>query len=119
MVDDEQINQAIANPPLDTRAWARSKVMRVLPTQKSRYVIDWDSVYVDEDKYFNIDDPFLTYEREAEQFIRECQGKTDDSSAGRDTGAMDLTEAGEARRDGAGLLEDPDRDKGVDEEKKD
>ena len=119
VVDDEQINQAIANPPLDTRAWARSKVMRVLPTQKSRYVIDWDSVYVDEDKYFNIDDPFLTYEREAEQFIRECQGKTDDSSTGRGTGDMDPTEASEVRRDGAGLIEDPDRDKGVDEEKKD
>lgn len=73
VVDDEQINRAIANPPADTRAKARSQVMRALTGQKARYVIDWDSIYVEDEKYLNLDDPFLTYGREADEFIRECQ----------------------------------------------
>ena len=74
VVDDEHINAAIANPPADTRAKARSQVMRVLTDQKARYVIDWDSIYVEDEKYLNLDDPFLTYGPEADAFIRECQG---------------------------------------------
>ena len=74
VVDDEHINAAIANPPADTRATARSQVMRVLTDQKARYVIDWDSIYVEDEKYLNLDDPFLTYGPEADAFIRECQG---------------------------------------------
>ncbi len=73
VVDDEQINQAIANPPANTRAKARSQVMRALTGRKARYVIDWDSIYVEDEKYLNLDDPFLTYEREADDFIRECE----------------------------------------------
>ena len=73
VVDDEQINQAIANPPANTRAKARSQVMRALAGRKARYVIDWDSIYVEDEKYLNLDDPFLTYEREADDFIRECE----------------------------------------------
>ncbi|MEE3259464.1 MAG: proteasome accessory factor PafA2 family protein [Candidatus Latescibacterota bacterium] len=73
VVDDEQINQAIANPPADTRAKARSQVMRALTGQKARYVIDWDSIYVEDEMYLNLDDPFRTYGREADEFIRECQ----------------------------------------------
>ena len=73
VVDDEQINQAIANPPSNTRAKARSQVMRALVGRKARYVIDWDSIYVEDEKYLNLDDPFLTYEREADDFIRECE----------------------------------------------
>ncbi len=79
VVDDEQINQAIASPPANTRAKARSQVMRALTGQKARYVIDWDSIYVEDEKYLNLDDPFLTYEREADEFIRECeQGPVED-----------------------------------------
>ena len=74
VVDDERINAAIANPPADTRAKARSQVMRVLTDQKARYVIDWDSIYVEDEKYLKLDDPFLTYGAEADAFIRECQG---------------------------------------------
>ena len=73
VVDDEQINQAIANPPANTRARARSQVMRALGGRKARYVIDWDSIYVEDEKYLNLDDPFFTYEREADDFIRECE----------------------------------------------
>lgn len=73
VVDDEQIDQAITHPPADTRACARSRVMRALTDQKTRYQIDWDSICVGDDKFLSLDDPFLTYGREAELFIRECR----------------------------------------------
>ena len=73
VVSDEQINQAITHPPADTRACARSRVMRSLTDQKTRYQIDWDSICVGDDKFLSLDDPFLTYGREAEIFIRECR----------------------------------------------
>ena len=59
-------------PPQDTRAKARSAVMRALTDHKARYVVDWDSIYVEDEKYLNLDDPFRTYELEAEAFIQEC-----------------------------------------------
>ena len=37
-----------------------------------RYVIDWDSIYVEDEKYLPLDDPFLIYEAETEAFIKEC-----------------------------------------------
>ena len=75
-VVDEQINQAIVHPPANTRARARSRVMRALTDQKThsqRYQIDWDSICVGDDKFLSLDDPFLTYGREAEAFIGECR----------------------------------------------
>jgi proteasome accessory factor A len=76
IVDDERINRAIVSPPADTRARARSQVMRALAGYRARYVIDWDSIYVEEEKFLNMDDPFLTYEEEAKEFIRDCEGGT-------------------------------------------
>lgn len=73
IVSDEQINQAITHPPNNTRACARSRVMRALIDQKVRCQIDWDSIGVGDDKFLSLDDPFLTYGREAEAFIRECR----------------------------------------------
>ena len=58
VVSDEQINQAITHPPVDTRANARSRVMRALTDQKTRYQIDWDSICVGDDKFLSLDDPF-------------------------------------------------------------
>ncbi|MBT6147193.1 MAG: proteasome accessory factor PafA2 family protein, partial [Gemmatimonadetes bacterium] len=72
VVDDAQIKDAIVRPPSDTRARARSAVMRSLSGHKARYVIDWDSIYVEDEKYLNLDDPFMTYEAETEAFIKEC-----------------------------------------------
>jgi proteasome accessory factor A len=72
VVDEKQIDEAIVKPPADTRARARSTVMRALKGHKSRYVIDWDSIYVEDEKYLNLDDPFQTYEAETEAFIKEC-----------------------------------------------
>jgi hypothetical protein len=36
--------------------------------------VDCDSVYVEEDKYLSLDDPFLSYAEQADQFIEECGG---------------------------------------------
>ena len=69
---EEQVQEAVIRPPADTRAKARSTVMRALTGHKARYVIDWDSIYVEDEKYLNLDDPFLTYEAETEAFIKEC-----------------------------------------------
>ncbi len=73
ILDDEQVGRAVVTPPQDTRARARSEVMRALTGQKARYVINWNSISVEDEKYLNLDDPFLTYEIETEDFIRECQ----------------------------------------------
>ena len=72
VIGEKRVNRAIVTPPGDTRARARSAVMRALTEQKARYVIDWDSIYVEDEKYLNLDDPFSTYEMETEEFIREC-----------------------------------------------
>jgi proteasome accessory factor A len=82
VVDDDQVNQAIVKPPGDTRALARSKVMRALSGHKARYVIDWDSIYVEDEKYLNLDDPFLSYEAETDAFIKECGRAPDVRGAG-------------------------------------
>ena len=73
LIPDDVVNRAIVTPPSDTRARARSAVMRALTGQKARYVIDWDSIYVEDEKYLNLDDPFMTYEAQSEEFIAECQ----------------------------------------------
>ena len=73
LVDEKLVNQAIANPPRDTRARARSAVMRALTEHKARYVIDWDSVYVENENYLNLDDPFQIYDGESAAFIEECR----------------------------------------------
>lgn len=70
----EEVHRAIANPPTDTRAVARSAVMRALTRQKGRYVIDWESIYVEDEHYLSLDDPLSTYERETAAFIQECSG---------------------------------------------
>ena len=73
VVPDEMVNRAIVTPPQDTRARARSAVMRELTDHKARYVIDWDSIYVEDEMYLNLDDPFRTYDFEASEFIAECR----------------------------------------------
>ena len=72
VVDDDRVHRAMVHPPQDTRARARSEVMRALTAYKTRYVIDWDSIYLEDERFFSLDDPFLTYEAEAAGFIEEC-----------------------------------------------
>lgn len=73
VVDEERVNLAMVTPPQDTRARARSSVMRSLTNHKARYVIEWDSIYVEDEKYLNLDDPFQTYDIEVQEFVQEFQ----------------------------------------------
>ncbi len=73
VVEDDKVNMALVTPPQDTRAKARSVVMRELTGQKARYVIDWDSIYVEDEKYLSLDDPFLVYDIETREFIDDCR----------------------------------------------
>jgi proteasome accessory factor A len=71
VLDDERIDAARCRPPADTRAAARGYVIRrLLDNRARRYVIDWDSIYLDRDRYLELKDPFQTYRKEAERFAR-------------------------------------------------
>jgi proteasome accessory factor A len=69
VLDDERIHLARTEPPDDTRAAARGQVIRrLMETHSKRYVIDWDSVYLDRDRYLNLQNPFHPYEKETAKF---------------------------------------------------
>jgi len=71
VLEEERIEAAGAQPPPDTRAAARGQVIRRLIDSGSRkYVIDWDSVYLDKERYLELRNPFSNYEKEAEKFAR-------------------------------------------------
>lgn len=71
VLTDEQIDAAIRQPPKETRAAGRSAVIAHLIEHRSRrYVIDWDSIYLDRNRYLELKNPFHTYRREAEKFAR-------------------------------------------------
>jgi len=71
VLDEGQVETACELPPSDTRAAARGRVIRGLIESGARkYVIDWDSVYLDRDRYLELRDPFRSYHKEAEKFAR-------------------------------------------------
>jgi proteasome accessory factor A len=87
VVDLERVHRAMVNPPADTRAWARCQVMRALTGQKARYVVEWDSIYVEEERYLSLDDPFLTYGAEVERFVAGWAPRAEAPSAPGRTGS--------------------------------
>jgi proteasome accessory factor A len=70
-VTDKRIAQAIKTPPPDTRARARAAVARALTEHRIRYIIDWDQIYLENERLLSLRDPFDTYEEEAAAFIDE------------------------------------------------
>ncbi|MFN3647947.1 MAG: proteasome accessory factor PafA2 family protein [Armatimonadota bacterium] len=69
VLDEEKIEAARTTPPADTRAAARGEVIGKLLEQRSpRYVIDWDSIYLDRDRYLDLRNPFHDYRKEAARF---------------------------------------------------
>ena len=71
MLTDEQIRNAVSNPPQNTRAKGRAEVIQQLIAHKwGRYLIDWDWVRVDKDRHLELRNPFHTYEEEAEAFTQ-------------------------------------------------
>lgn len=71
VLDDERIEAARTTPPPDTRAAARAAVIRrLLDGHVRRYVVDWDSVYLDRERHLDLRNPFQSYEAEVERFMR-------------------------------------------------
>ncbi|MDA0747950.1 MAG: proteasome accessory factor PafA2 family protein [bacterium] len=73
VLDDERINRAIHEPPQDTRAFGRSEVVRALSENRVRYIVDWDSVYLENERHLSLRDPFQTYEEEVGAFVEEIK----------------------------------------------
>lgn len=63
-VDDLDITMSMTDPPADTRAKGRSKLVeKILARSTSRfYMFDWNGVALDRHTYVEMPDPFETYE---------------------------------------------------------
>ena len=72
VIDEKHILRSIRVAPCNTRATARSRIMHGLNQQESRYAVDWDSIYVERDHHINLDNPFLSYNKVADDFVAEC-----------------------------------------------
>ena len=69
IITDEGIETAVLEPPKSTRAAGRADVIqRLMETGTRRYVIDWDSIYLDRDHFLELRNPFHTYRQEAKRF---------------------------------------------------
>lgn len=69
-LDDEAIDEARCSPPDNTRAAARGRVIRELVRSGARkYVIDWDSIYLDRQRHLDLGDPFSPHRQETEAFL--------------------------------------------------
>jgi proteasome accessory factor A len=73
VITDEHLDRANYEPPQDTRAKARSKLVKVLSENRVRYIVDWDSVYLENERHLSFRDPFDTYDDEVETFIEEIK----------------------------------------------
>jgi proteasome accessory factor A len=63
VLDDLDIVDAMTDPPRDTRAYGRAKLVRKVLARKgpSFYAFDWSGVALARDHYVHLDDPFEPY----------------------------------------------------------
>ena len=73
---DEQIEAAIRNAPENTRAKARSHVMRYLAQHRLPCIIDWNQIYFSHEEPFEMKDPFDTYDAEVEDLLKRFKRTT-------------------------------------------
>jgi hypothetical protein len=71
VLTDAQIEKACVTPPQDTRAKARAALVRTLSENRVRYIVDWDSIYLENECHLSFRDPFSTYKEESEAFIQD------------------------------------------------
>ena len=76
VLTQEQIDRASFEPPQDTRARARSTVVKALAKNRVRYIVDWDSVYLENEHHLSFRDPFRTYDDEVAEFVEEISSAT-------------------------------------------
>ncbi len=71
LVKEEEVQAAITTPPQNTRALARGNIVsQLIAKPGSRYVIDWDAVYIERNRQLDLKNPFHTYEKEAARFMK-------------------------------------------------
>lgn len=71
LLNDTEIALATVTAPQNTRAAARSEVIKKLLDKKSKdYVIDWDLVYLAKNRHLDLKNPFDTYLKEVESFTK-------------------------------------------------
>ena len=71
LVTQEEVQEAITTPPQNTRAFGRGQIVdQLLAKPGSRYVIDWDAVYIERNRQLDLKNPFHTYEKEAIRFMK-------------------------------------------------
>jgi proteasome accessory factor A len=71
MVTDEEVREAMTQPPKNTRALGRGQIIsKLIESPTTRYVIDWDAVYIERHRQLELKNPFHTYEKEAVRFLR-------------------------------------------------
>jgi proteasome accessory factor A len=70
VTSDAEIARAMVEPPANTRAHARGKIVEALIQRGSpRYIVDWDAVFVEPKRQINLRDPFRSYAAEARRFV--------------------------------------------------
>ncbi len=71
LVTDAEVEEAITTPPQNTRALGRGYIVsQLLAKPGTRYVIDWDAVYIERNRQLDLKNPFNTYEKEAARFLK-------------------------------------------------
>ncbi len=71
LVTPESVEAAILTPPSDTRALGRGYIVsELIERPATRYVIDWDGVYIERNKQLDLKNPFNPYQKEAMRFMR-------------------------------------------------
>ncbi len=70
-VDDLDILDAMTDPPQDTRAKGRAKLVEeVIRKKKGAYAFDWNGVAMGRSRYVDMPDPFETYDMPTDQWER-------------------------------------------------
>lgn len=70
VLSDLDITIAMTDPPQNTRAKGRAKFVEQVLKRKTPkfYMFDWNGVAVDRNRYFEMSDPFDTYENPSDQW---------------------------------------------------
>jgi proteasome accessory factor A len=71
LIPHSEVIAASVTAPQNTRAAARSEIIKKLIASKSKdYVIDWDLVYLAKNRHLDLKNPFDTYLKETESFTK-------------------------------------------------
>jgi len=67
---EDELARALCEPPANTRAAARSRVMKALVDQESRYFVDWEAIDAEGVNSLNLLDPFDPEPRGFDTWLR-------------------------------------------------